>query len=292
MRTSRSAVARSLHSFLLLTLSCMAGITQAMEEIPSIRLAIISLAPPSKIYKQWKPFADYLSNKTGREVKLIVPKGFEKIKRAVEEKSIDVFYVNSHIFYHLKMAGQAHAVAQMVNLDGSTTSKGVLFARSDSNIKNLVDLKGEKIAFLGPMAAGGYLAPRAELYLHGIKTNTEAIEQFTQNLSTSIHKVLIGDVKAGAMCGLNFRLMEQRLETGDLKIIAETAEYPENVFGIRSDLEPQLRKQLSAVIITMSASDAGKKILEDMQSMKILRFVAYDDKIEDITRTLLNNAEF
>lgn len=292
MNTSGSSRIHVVVLVLLLGISALNGTVQAMDGEAPIRLAIISLAPPSKIYQQWKPFADYLTEHTGREVKLVVPKGFKKIREAIENKTVDIFYINSHIFYRLKHAGQALPIAQMINLDGTATSKSVLFVRNDSGIKNLSDLKGEKIAFISPMGAGGYLAPRAEFYQHGIKTNSETSEEFTKNLSTSIHKVLIGDVKAGTMCGLNFRLMSKRMETGDLKIISETDMYPENVFGARNDLDPKLRNQITSIITGMSETKSGKLLLENMQTMKVLKFVHYDDKIEDITRTLLKKAEF
>ncbi|MDH5360402.1 MAG: phosphate/phosphite/phosphonate ABC transporter substrate-binding protein [Gammaproteobacteria bacterium] len=291
MCTSSASRIRSLAALLLVGFGCLSGPLQASDDSTVIRLAIISLAPPSKIYKQWKPFADYLSAQSGRQVELVVPKGFKKIREAVENKSVDIFYVNSHIFYRLKSAGQALPVAQMINLDGTSTSKSVLFVRNDSGINKLSDLKGEKVAFVAPMGAGGYLAPRAEFYQHGIKTTSETNEEFTKNLSTSIHKVLIGDVKAGTMCGLNFRLMSKRMETGDLKIISETDKYPENVFGARNDLDSKLRQQIITIITGMSETDSGKLILKDMQDMKILDFVTYDEKIEDITRDLMTQAE-
>lgn len=292
MNQTIKSLYRFLMPLLVMGICLQTASVQAKEKSNSIRLAIISLAPPSKIYKQWTPFADYLSIKTGREVKLVVPKGFKKIKQAVEDKSVDIFYVNSHIFYRLKKAGKANPVAQMVNLDGSVTSKSVLFVRSDSGVNNLTDLKGEKVAFVAPMGAGGYLAPRAEFYQHGIKTKSDTTEQFTKNLSTSIHKVLIGDVKAGTMCGLNFTLMSKRIETGDLKIIAETSEYPENVFGARSDLQAELQKQLIDIITSMQLDNEGKILLKNMNSMKILKFVKYDESIESITQQLMKTAEF
>lgn len=276
---------------LLLFMVMPGAATQAVEN-ESIRMGIISLAPPAKIHKQWQPLAKYLAIRTGRKVKIVVPRGFNKIKQAVADKTVDIFYVNSHIFYRLRAQGLTQPLAQMVNLDGSLTARSVLFVRVDSGIDNLQQLRGEKVAFVAPMGAGGYLAPRAAFYKAGVKTKTETNEQFTKNLSSSIHKVLLGDVKAGTMCGLNFELMSKRMETGDLKIIASSDEYPENVFGIRSDLSRDLREQLANIIVGMDADPEGRRVLDQMRGMKILKFVAYDDKVEGITKQLLKTGEF
>ena len=259
---------------------------------PPIRMGIISLATPAKIYKQWTPYADYLAAKLGRDVEIVVPRGFKKIIAAVENNDVDLFYVNSHIFYRLMQQGKALPVAQMQNLKGSITSNSVIFVRSDSGIDSIQDLKGEKLAFVSPMGAGGYLAPRAQFYKEGIKTRTDTEEKFTKNLSSSLHKVLLGDVKAGTMCGLNYQLMSQRIETGDLKIISTSSDYPENVMGAHPDMPKELREQIIDVVIDMDSDSQGKKVLSDMQSMKILKFVAYDTKTERITKILLDDGEF
>lgn len=258
----------------------------------TIKVGVISLAPPAKIYKEWQPFADYLTDKIGKQVEIVVPRGFKKIKAAVEKNTVDVFYVNSYVLYRLKQEGKAIPIAQMQNLNGSIYSTSVMFVRTDSGIETIKDLKGEKVAFVSPMGAGGYLAPRALFYKEGIKTKSETKEQFTKNLSSSIHKVLLGDVKAGTMCGLNFDLMTKRLKIGDLKIISKSENYPENAFGAHPNLDKAVRSKIQNVIVAMDSDVKGRKVLDGMKGMKILKFVAYDKKAEDVTRKLLEVAEF
>lgn len=274
----------------LLVLPAQQLLAESSDE--PIKMAIISLASPSKIYRQWQSFAGYLSAKLDREVQIVVPRGFKKIKQAVEKKEVDIFYVNSHVFYTLKKKGKAVAIAQMQNLSGSTVSNSVMFVRSDSDVKSIRDLKGEKVAFISPMGAGGYLAPRATFYKQGIKTKTETQEQFTKNLSSSIHKVLLGNVKAGTMCGLNFKLMSKRIDAGDLKIIATSDDYPENAFGARPELTKELRKKISSVMIGMYEDHEGRKILDAMNGMKIKKFVPYDVQSEKLTEYLLESGGF
>jgi len=293
MKTRTCLNKASLVAFFLIFLATglMSPIAFA-KETNSIRLGIISLAPPSKVYAQWQNFSDYLSGQIGQPVEIVVPRGFKKIKAAVEEKTVDIFYVNSHIFYRLKQAGHAKALAQMENLNGSATSKSVIFARKSSHINSLGDLMGQKVAFVAPMGAGGYLAPRALFNHQGINTKTQLQEEFTKNLSSSIHKVLLGDVKAGTMCGLNFDLMSKRIETGDLEVIAESDDYPENVIGIRADINKNVMEKLRKIIVNMDKDTEGKEILRSMSKMKIKRFVSYDENIEKITMKLLSEGNF
>lgn len=264
----------------------------AGQQDSAIKMGVITLASPTKTFQQWQPFTEYLSKKLNRKVEIVVPKGFRKIKQSVVNKSVDIFFVNSFIFYQLKQQGKAEALVQMMNIDDSVLSRSVLFVRSDSGIESIKELKGEKVAFVSPVGAGGYLAPRASFYKAGIKTQTQTDEEFTGNLTSTLHKVILGDVKVGTMCSINYKLMGQRINAGELKVIAESEKYPEALFGARSDLSSELKKNIAKIMLNMHKDEEGKKILEPLKALKIKKFVAYDTAIEKFTRELIKTSEF
>lgn len=262
------------------------------KELSQLNLGILSLAPPSKIYKQWKPFADYLGSQLNMKVNIVAPRGFGKLKKMAENKKVDIFYTNSYIFYRLKQAGKAVALAQMENVAGSITSKSDIFVRADAKIDNISQLKGKKIAFVSPMGAGGYLAPRAFLYKEGLKTKEESTEVFTKNLTNSIYGVLLGKVDAATMCGVNYKLMSKKINTGEIKIIASSTNYPENAFAAHAKLPKKLIDKIKSILVSMSSHTQGQKVLSNMKAMKIKRFLPYDDKVEKLTRTLMKSGKF
>lgn len=262
------------------------------SELEDLNLGILSLSPPSKIYRNWKPFADYLSSQLNIKVNIVAPRGFGKLKKMAEKNKVDLFYVNSHIFYRLKKSGKAIAVAQMFNIADSTTSQSSIFVRSDSNIMDVSHLKGKTVAFVSPMGAGGYLAPRAYMYEQGIKTKQQTHEIFTKNLTNSIYDVLLGKADAATMCGVNYQLMSKKLDTGELKVIASSTKYPENVLAARPDLEPSLLKKIKKVILSMPENKKGQEILTSLRKMKIKKFVPYDPEVEKLTQKLLQSGEF
>ena len=253
-----------------------------------IRFGILSIAPPARIHAQWQPFTNYLSEQLGQAVTIVVPRGFGKMKAAAAASQVDIFYINSHVFYRLHQEGKAVGVAQMQNIAGKVTSRSEIYVRADSGIKSVEQLKNKRIAFVSPMGAGGYLAPRAYLYRNGV---TDSKEVFTKNLSNSIHQVLLGDVEAGTMCGVNYRLMSEKVDTGELQIIGESGEYPENVIAARTDLEPALLNRIRDIITGMDKTPEGSKVLEQMHSMKIQRFLPYDPASVALTGKLLEEAQ-
>ena len=263
----------------------------AQAEHP-VRFGILSIAPPSRIHANWQPFVRYLSKQLGHEVEIVIPRGFQKMKAAATDGKVDIFYVNSLVFYRLKQSGKAFGVAQMENISGSTTSTSDIFVRNDSEIKTIEQLKGKSIAFVSPMGAGGYLAPRSYMYSKGLKTKKQAKEVFTKNLSNSIHQVLLGEINAGTMCGVNYRLMGKKVDTGELRIIGQSLPYPENVIAARSNIDPSIIKKIKNIIFSMPDNAEGQKVLQLMHGMKIKRFLPYDIKSEEITKELLSVAEF
>ncbi len=255
-----------------------------------LRFGILSIAQPSRIYTKWQPFADYMSDKLGRPVELVVPRGFGKMKKIIASGGVDFFYINSHVFYRLKQEGKAIGVAQMQNISGNTTSRSEVFVQRGSGIDDIGDLKGKKVAYVSPMGAGGYLAPRAFLNNSGLDGETDIKEVFTKNLSNSIHGVLLGDYDAATMCGVNYRLMSKKIDTGELKVIAMSDTYPENVVGARSDLSPEVIDSFRQILLDLPDSEDGRGLLDKMRSMKIQKFVKYDPALEELTRELLRES--
>ena len=164
------------------------------NDTDGLRFGVLSIAPPARIYAKWQPFTHYLSEQLGEPVSIIGPRGFGKMKQAASDGTVDLFYVNSHVFFRLKQAGEAVGLAQMQNIDGNVTSRSEIYVRADSDIDQIDQLKNKRIAFVSPMGAGGYLAPRAYLYSRGVITGEDSQEIFTKNLSNAIHQVLLGAV--------------------------------------------------------------------------------------------------
>jgi len=272
--------------WLLLLITVLSG--QVAAEPDTIRFGVLSIAPPARIHAKWQPFTAYLAKQLGQAVTIVIPRGFGKMKAAVAANQVDVFYINSHVFYRLQQEDKAVGVAQMQNIDGKVTSRSDIYVRADSGIESAEHLKGRRIAFVSPMGAGGYLAPRAHLYKSGVTDNEEI---FTENLSNSIHQVLLGDVEAGTMCGVNYRLMSQKIDTGELKVIDVSDKYPENLIAARADLEPALLNRIRDIIINMDKTPAGRTVLEQMRSMKIQRFLPYDPASVTMTGKLLEEAQ-
>lgn len=267
------------------------GLSAGESTRPGIHFGVMSISPPARSHADWQPFARYLSRRLGVPVHIVVPRGFERMKQAILNRELDIFYINSYILYLLKQEGMAVGIAQMENVEGQVIGRSEIFVRGDSDITQPEHLKYKRIAFVSPMGAGGYLAARAYLYRHGVQTARDSEEVFTRNLMNSIHQVLLGESDAGSMCGVNYRLMSEKVDTGELRILGVTEDYPENLIAAHTDLPPRYRQRIADLIVSMDRDPRGQAVLADMRAMKIGRFIEYDPATEDITRALLEQAQ-
>ena len=269
----------------LLLIACLPVATLATEpEATPLRFGVLSIAPPARSYADWKPFADYMSRHLDRPIEIVVPRGFERMQEAIEQDEVDFFYINAHVLYRLKEKESAVGVLQMINLRGSHVSNSEIFVRADSGIHSLDDLRGRRIAYVSPIAAGAYLAPRAYLYEKGIESGTETEEVFTQNQSNSIYGVLLGDYDAAALCGVRYQLMSEKVNTGDLRVIGVSFEYAENLIAARPELPESLLEEFAFIGAGMIDDPEGREVLKGMRTMKIQSFAPYDPAVEAITR--------
>ena len=257
----------------------------------TLRFGVLSIAPPARIYQQWQPFVEYISQKMQRDIEIVVPRGFKKMKTTAANGEVDFFYINSRVLYRLKSEEKADGVLQMYNLDGKVTSQSEIYVHRDSGINHINQLRGKSIAYVSPMGAGGYLAPRAKLMSLGIESGSEVKEVFTKNLSNSIHRVLLKDLDSGTMCGVNFALMSKKVDTGELKVLEVSDEYPENAIAARRSLDKETIDHFRNIVSSMPHSEEGQRILDKMRSMKIIKFIPYDPKIEELTKNLLKQAK-
>ncbi len=286
-------ILNSLISFTLFFCLCIpSGISYAdiTKLNPEINFVVSLPAPPSRLFKVWKPFTEYLQSKTGQQVNLLTPKGLDKIEAMLQNREIDAIYINSYAFYLYKQKGLLEAIAQMRNKAGLISSRGRVLVRKDSNIKTLADLRGGTVSLISPNGAGSYLAPRAFFNQQGIDMEKDINISYSGDLKKSVYEVLLNEASAAVMCGVNYDIINTKIDMDDIFVMELTDEFPEAVIAVRSDLEAELKQTLKETIISMSDSYGGRRALIKLRNTKIYDFVDYDPAVEKQTQALISKA--
>jgi ABC-type phosphate/phosphonate transport system substrate-binding protein len=95
---------------------------------------------------------------------------------------------------------------------------------------------------------------------------------------------------SATMCGLNYKLLSKKIDTGELRIIGTSDDYPENILGAHPAFSNEDREKITDIIVNMHNDAQGREVLKAMEDMKVKDFVKYNKEVEVVTEKLLREA--
>lgn len=159
--------------------------------------------------------------------------------------------------------------------NGVAMYHGVIFARRDSGISSLADLRGRSIAFQNPNSTSAYYAPAAALLDAGVDLEIllspkdrprsdgagYVFAQSEANISTWVHKRL---VDAGAFSNLDWDNLNRLPESlrADLQVIGETKPFPRGLEIVRAGLRPDRVARLRELLLGAAEDPAAREPLK------------------------------
>jgi phosphonate transport system substrate-binding protein len=159
--------------------------------------------------------------------------------------------------------------------NGVGSYHSVVFARCDSGIGRLADLRGRSIAFQNPNSTSAYYAPAAALLDAGVELEIllspkdrprgeragYLFAQSEANISTWVHKRL---VDAGAFSNLDWDNLSRLPESvrADLQVIARTAPFPRGLEIIRAGMPEARVTRLREILLGAASDPAAREPLQ------------------------------
>lgn len=222
----------------------------------TIKVAILPLYSPLTIYRRFDPLMKYLSEKTGYEFKLVIPRDFEEFVKIVKNQEVHFSYQNPYVYALLSREKKVKAINITVGEDcvkeesdicGGDKFRGVIIVRSDSEIKDLKDLRGRKILIVSPYSAGGFLSQK--IYLE--KKGFNLYRDFRIIDVKRQEKVIIGVYKglgeAGFVRESALGVFGKEIDLSKIKILAYTETLPNWPFAVVR-ASPELTKTVQTLL--------------------------------------------
>jgi phosphonate transport system substrate-binding protein len=230
---------------------------------------------PAYIIKKFAPLAEYLSRELRAEGftngKVVVAKNLAEMAGLIRERRVDL-QIDSYVraLATSRLAGTQLVLRRWKR--GVAEYHGLIFARNDSNIAKLEDLRGKTIAFDEVLSAVGYLLPKLILMEKGVTAvpannpvGPRAVAYaITNSDENTMQWVLNGRVSAGAMDHQKYS-KEARARASELKILHETPLVPRHVVSVRGDMPPKLLGRIKEILTGMDRSEEGRKILQEFE---------------------------
>lgn len=223
-----------------------------------------------------EPFANYLTEKLGREVKVTLATDYSTIVEAMASGQVDIGIMPPAAYVQARELGAAEALLTSV-LGGyndetgepedetSGSFKAEILVRADSDMKTYEDLKGKKVATLSPTSASGYIYPVAELKGKGFDLTTEATLTPVNDIPSMITSVLNGQQDAACSFEGTRYVFNNAFEEDlpkELRVLYLTEnEIPNDAIAVNPKLDQETKDLIIETFKNMNKDEAGREAM-------------------------------
>ena len=218
----------------------------------------------------------YIEERLGVETKIFTPADYDGVIQGLLGGTIDMAWLGASAYAktYLTDPDAVDVVMVKTNLDGSYGYHSIGFARADSGITSLDDMKGKVFAFGDPNSTSGFLIPSVEIPA-AVGGTMESGDYFGEVRFVGGHEQTIvavnnGDVDAGVTWadgqgdwadGYNSGALRKASDSGlvdmnDLVEIWKSETIPEGPIVLRRALPEDVKAEVVDFLATLHADDA------------------------------------
>ena len=261
-----------------LGMAAIAGFTMAASAEGTLNVQFVPTNNDGSMEAKTGPFADYLSEKLGMDVNVTLATDYSTIVEAMASGKVDLGIMPPAAYVQARNLDAAEAIlsSQLVKYDEDTeepiegeytsTFKGEVLVKADSDMESLEDLKGKKIATLSPNSASGYIYPVAEMKDLGIDPLTDCTLTTVNDIPSEMTAVLNGQQDAcfvfqGARYVFSSKFTDYDLYK-DLKVLYLTdGDIPNDAIAVQPSMDEYLKAQIKDVFLNMANDEEGKEAM-------------------------------
>ena len=261
-----------------LGMAALAGFTMAASAEGTLNVQFVPTNNDGSMEAKTGPFADYLSEKLGMDVNVTLATDYSTIVEAMASGKVDLGIMPPAAYVQARNLDAAEAIlsSQLVKYDEDTeepiegeytsTFKGEVLVKADSDMESLEDLKGKKIATLSPNSASGYIYPVAEMKDLGIDPLTDCTLTTVNDIPSEMTAVLNGQQDAcfvfqGARYVFSSKFTDYDLYK-DLKVLYLTeGDIPNDAMAVQPSMEDDLKAQIKDVFLNTADDEEGKEAM-------------------------------
>lgn len=282
--------------------ACSSGTGNTEEGKSKLMVQFVPTNNDGEMQAKAKPFAEYLSEKLGREVEVTLATDYSTIVEAMASGQVDIGIMPPAAYVQARdmKAAEAILTSELGAYDRETglpveglltnTFKGEILVRTDSDIQTLTDLKGKKIATLSPNSASGYIYPVAEMKDAGVDPTTESTLTTVNDIPSEMTAVLNGQMDAafvfeGARNVFGSAFADYDVMK-DLRVLYLTeGDIPNDAIAVQPDMDEALKTEIKEVFLNMKNDPKGA------EAMSLWNHMGYQEAAESAYDTIREYSE-
>ncbi len=223
---------------------------------------------------EWKPTAEYLSQKLGKTFTIVALNDKDLIA-GVKEGKIDFFFSNPSIYIQLRDENKAQAIATMSKEVKNQRTEHVassILVRKDSPITKLSDFKGKEFMTRAKSSFAGWLIVKRLFLEKGIDPDRDfqSVRE-TKSVQHVVYAVLNGAVDGGAVIAGTLEEMARdgKVNMDELRVINKISDnfpfahstplYPEFPMVAAEHTPAELREQVAKALLDLQPTDPAAK---------------------------------
>lgn len=227
---------KSIFILFLALISLMASVEaqSVVSKKPTAVIGVLAFRSKAETLQEWQPLADYLNTQITTHSFTIRPLSYAEFNDAAKANELDFMFTNPEHYIYLSTKYDATRIATLIraNIGGKELAEfgGVIIARSNrSDLKELNDIKGKRVAAVDQLSLGGYLAQLKLLDDNGINIVDESTISFVDmphdKVVYSVERGAsdIGFIRTGV---LEKMAKEGKIKREDFKIIHPVDNFP------------------------------------------------------------------
>jgi phosphonate transport system substrate-binding protein len=227
------------------------------------RLTFGLVPPPSfsGLESRLRPLLRWVGERAGVSLVHRQVSSYDDLVRGLREGKIDVAWLPPIPFARLDAEGVVRVLV-CAERGGQDAYVSVLFARADSGLTLLTDVRGKRVGWVDPLSTTGYVVPRMRLALRFPEgAAIFASESFFGSHAAVVRAVLDGAVDVGASYGgfsERGELVRGAFEdfggrSSDLRVVEAFGAIPPDVIAVRSSLDPKVEEKLGESFVATSS---------------------------------------
>ena len=243
------------------------------QEITEFRIGILGGENAQDRLASNECLRAYVEELLGVETKLFTPADYDGVIQGLLGGTIDMAWLgaSSYAKTYLTDPEAVEVILVKTNLDGSYAYHSIGFARADSGIKSLADMKGKRFGFGDPNSTSGYLIPSIEI---PAEIGAPMEDYFGEVVFTGGHEQTIvavanGDIDAGVTWadgqgawedGYNSGALRKAVDAGlvdmnDLVEIWKSKPIPEGPIVLRKALPEEVKTKVTDFLMELHDKD-------------------------------------
>lgn len=262
------------------------ALDQTSREGTSLRVAVATMLNPTTNVGAYGSLLETVGRQLGRRVELVQRASYGEVNALIDEGEVDLAFVCSGAFIHLKRSGSAKLFLVPV-IHGDAVYRSLIIVGAGSSARSFEDLRGRTFAYVDPLSNTGYYYPRwraSKMSDNGdpfFGTTT-----FTNGHERSLEMVLNGVVDAAAIDDLVFTpLAAQRAEVRDrVRVLERSRVFPIPPLVARRGLPGDLERRLREIFLNLHQHERGRAALE---ALGVERFVEGDEDEYDVIEEIM-----